>query len=75
MDRRNFVKTSLAAAGAALLNNHQLSAQRNSQIVPGEIPTSQIDAARFPADFLWGMASASYQVEGAWNENGKGESI
>ena len=21
----------------------------------------------FPADFLWGAASAAYQVEGAWN--------
>ena len=26
----------------------------------------------FPADFLWGSASAAYQVEGAWNEDGKG---
>jgi beta-glucosidase len=73
MDRRNFVKTSLAAAGTALLNPHRLAAQ--TQAIPGEIPASQIDAAHFPADFLWGMASASYQVEGAWNEDGKGESI
>ncbi|MGL4393818.1 MAG: GH1 family beta-glucosidase [Brevinema sp.] len=29
----------------------------------------------FPKDFLWGAASASYQVEGAWNEDGKGLSI
>src|SRR5690625_6531447 len=29
----------------------------------------------FPNDFLWGSASAAYQVEGAWNEEGKGESI
>ena len=29
----------------------------------------------FPADFIWGCASSSYQVEGAWNEDGKGPSI
>ena len=25
--------------------------------------------------FLWGSASAAYQVEGAWNQDGKGESV
>lgn len=30
---------------------------------------------KFPENFMWGASAASFQIEGAWNEDGKGENI
>jgi len=39
-------------------------------------PQSEFDlGASFPPDFLWGAATAAYQIEGAVQEDGRGKSI
>jgi len=76
VDRRSFIKNSLLTGSSALLASRGFTAESSSsqEQVPDAVAPSEIDSARFPREFLWGMASAAYQVEGAWNVDGKGES-
>ena len=68
LSRRTFAK--LAGAAALGASNVPLVAQAaQAATLPAQAPRS------FPAGFLWGTATASYQVEGAVAEDGRLPSI
>ncbi|KAG7306154.1 hypothetical protein JYU34_008749 [Plutella xylostella] len=55
------MKLFVATLGAVLLCSHAAVVKQSGR--------------SFPKDFLFGTATASYQIEGAYNEDGKGENI
>lgn len=66
MTREQYLKLTAALAAGSLLP-HSLWAQL--------LADEELKRSDFGNNFVWGTATAAYQIEGAWNVDGKGESI
>jgi beta-glucosidase len=66
MTRQEWLRLS-ATLGIASALPHDLLAQL--------LASDELKRSDFGKDFVWGTATAAYQIEGGWNEDGKGESV
>ena len=70
MNRRAFLRSSIAAASAAIA---EVKLSSFSPLAWAAAPETEV-ATAFPKDFMFGAATSCVQIEGASREDGKGDS-
>jgi beta-glucosidase len=63
-----FTRRSFCAGSAAAIAGIQLTEESRAATAP-------VPARAFPKDFLWGCATAAYQIEGGARDDGRGASV